>query len=67
MAADDTTVYVPLSDLSFGTDMMAGKPSPAAGGGLFAYRFADGTRLWHAPAISLRRVVPTARPPSRRR
>ena len=43
MAADDTTVYVPLSDLSFGTDMMAGKPSPAAGGGLFAYQFAD----WH--------------------
>ena len=52
MAADDTTVYVPLSDLSFGTDMMAGKPSPAAGGGLFAYRFADGRRLWHAPAIA---------------
>ena len=52
MAADDTTVYVPLSDLSFGTDMMAGKPSPAAGGGLFAYRFADGKRLWHAPAIA---------------
>ena len=52
MAADDTTVYVPLSDLSFGTDMMAGKLSPAAGGGLFAYRFADGRRLWHAPAIA---------------
>lgn len=51
MAADDTTVYVPLSDLSFGTDMTAGKPSPAAGGGLFAYTFANGTRRWHAPAI----------------
>jgi polyvinyl alcohol dehydrogenase (cytochrome) len=52
MAADDTTVYVPLSDLSFGADVMAGKPSPAAGGGLFAYRFADGRRLWHTPAIA---------------
>ena len=51
MAADETTVYVPLSDLGFGTDMMAGKLSPTAGGGLFAYRFADGTRRWHAPAI----------------
>jgi polyvinyl alcohol dehydrogenase (cytochrome) len=52
MAADDTTVYVPLSDLSFGTDMMAGKVSPTAGGGLFAYRFADGKRIWHTPAIA---------------
>jgi polyvinyl alcohol dehydrogenase (cytochrome) len=51
MAADDTAVYVPLSDLAFGTDMMAGKMSPTAGGGLFAYRFTDGTRLWHAPPI----------------
>ena len=50
MAADDTAVYVPLSDISFGTDTTAGKPSPTAGGGLFAYRFADGTRLWQAPA-----------------
>lgn len=51
MAANDSVVYVPLSDLGFGADMMAGKPSPSAGGGLFAYRFSDGSRLWHAPAI----------------
>ena len=36
MPADDTTVYVPLSNLPFGADMMAGKLNPAAGGGLFA-------------------------------
>ena len=28
------------------------QPSPSrAGGGLFAYRFADGKRIWHTPAI----------------
>ena len=51
MAADETTVYVPLSDLAFGADMMAGKPSATAGGGLYALQVADGTRRWHAPAI----------------
>jgi polyvinyl alcohol dehydrogenase (cytochrome) len=44
MAADDTTVYVALSDVAFGPEMMRG------GGGLFAYAF-DGTRRWHAAAI----------------
>ncbi len=50
MAADDTTVYVPLADLEFGSGMMAGQTRATAGGGLFAYGF-DGTRRWHAPSI----------------
>lgn len=43
MAADDASVYVPLSDLGF--------PDMNTGGGLFAYGF-DGTKRWHAPAVA---------------
>ena len=65
MAADDTTVYVPLSDLSFGADMLAGKPSPTPAAGSSRARFADGKRIWHAPAIACGNR-PDCSPPSRR-
>lgn len=40
-AADDTTVYVPLSDISL--------RKPEEGGGLFALRIGTGEKLWYAP------------------
>ncbi len=42
MAADDDTLYAPLSDQNF--------RDPASAGGLFALRIASGEKLWHTPA-----------------
>jgi polyvinyl alcohol dehydrogenase (cytochrome) len=44
MAADETQVYVPVSDVLL---------KPAEAGGLFALRIADGEKVWHAPAAPL--------------
>ena len=44
MAADETQVYVPVSDVLL---------KPAEAGGLFALRLADGEKVWHAPAAPL--------------
>lgn len=41
MAADETAVYVPLSDWA--------RNKPEEGGGMFALRLRDGERLWLAP------------------
>jgi polyvinyl alcohol dehydrogenase (cytochrome) len=47
MASDGGSVYVAVSDLAF----IGGRsPDPSQGGGIFAYRAADGTLLWHTPA-----------------
>ena len=44
MAADETQVYVPVSDVLL---------KPAEAGGLFALRLADGQKVWHAPPAPL--------------
>jgi polyvinyl alcohol dehydrogenase (cytochrome) len=44
MAADDTHVYVPVSDVML---------KPAEAGGLFALKLADGQKVWHAPPAPL--------------
>ncbi len=44
MAADETQVYVPVSDVLL---------KPAEAGGLFALRLADGEKVWHAPPAPL--------------
>ncbi len=52
-AADADNIYVPLSDIAFkqrGLIIGGMIPDPAVGGGLFALRLRDGTRVWHTPA-----------------
>jgi polyvinyl alcohol dehydrogenase (cytochrome) len=44
MAADETQVYVPVSDVLL---------KPVEAGGLFALRLADGQKVWHAPPAPL--------------
>ena len=47
MATDGRSVYVAVSDLAF----VGGRnPDPSQGGGISAYRVADGALLWHTPA-----------------
>ena len=47
---DGQTIYVPLSDLTFNDRKALGRGGldAAAGGGLFALRIADGSRLWES-------------------
>jgi polyvinyl alcohol dehydrogenase (cytochrome) len=44
-AADDSNVYVAVSDLAF----QGRGPDPAKGGGITAYRLSDGRQLWKTP------------------
>ncbi len=54
IAADERTVYAPLSDIDFkDITLRPGKrlePNPKAGGGLFALDIETGRKLWAAPA-----------------
>ncbi|MCP5198831.1 MAG: PQQ-binding-like beta-propeller repeat protein [Gammaproteobacteria bacterium] len=43
-AADDTHLYVPISDV------WETKHAPGAAGGIYALNFADGSELWNTPA-----------------
>jgi polyvinyl alcohol dehydrogenase (cytochrome) len=45
MATDGSTLFVAVSDLAF----QGRGPDPAKGGGISAYRVADGKLLWHTP------------------
>ena len=49
-AADDTKIYVPLSDLTFNTESMRGRGglNPDVGGGVFAIDIASGEIVWSA-------------------
>ncbi len=56
-AADFSNVYVAVSDISFGRQRTPGGktfvgPKPDSGGGITAYRLADGERLWHTPGFA---------------
>ncbi len=46
IAADDTTVYVPISDV------WETRSTPGHAGGLFAVRIEDGEELWHTQAAA---------------
>lgn len=55
-AADGQNVYVAVSDISFGRQRTPdGKsfvgPKVDSGGGMTAYRLADGKRIWHTPGF----------------
>ena len=55
-AADGRNAYVAVSDIAFGPRTLPdGRvvrgPKHDAGGGLTAFRLADGERMWHAPGI----------------
>jgi len=50
-AADQTNVYVPLSDLGrFSVrNSLATEPDPKVGGGMFALHLENGEQVWHTP------------------
>ena len=51
-ASDGQVIYAPLSDLAFKAGVRGRALDPSAGGGLFAIRLSDGSRVWDAAAAS---------------